>query len=270
MKLTHIIVLGTSLLSLCRADDRDLRGGRGKGGRGGGRGNKKKGLLAGRANCYWAGEEGNSKPFLERLQKECDNTNYECGTSDNVDCTNWETVNDEDIMLKGCRDELSEEQKAKMQAKREEWKLMTDGERADIKAKREKVKAANAATLLECGCCDDKEGVAGLVQGKEGLAAKTLGFGKPRGEGGHGFGSGHGGGGRPGGHGYAGSEFGDGSFTCPEDEVTEAKCDQLGTRGFECNPSTSMMRGRQFGYMFYCECCEEAEAEEEGSNQGGD
>jgi hypothetical protein len=167
-------------------------------------------------------------------------------------------------LIEGCVEELTEEQKeeidAKMQAKKEQWMAMTDEEKAAKWQEKKDVREANAATVLGCSCCREggTDNVADLVRGKEGAVAKTLGFRKPREEGG----------GKWHGQGFGGSEV-NMEEKCARFQG-EGKCDA--EEAPDCTQVNTMKRYRHHGGRWfdklYCNCCEGQDVG--GSDEGGD
>ncbi len=142
---------------------------------------------------------------------------------------------------------------------------MTSADRDDYKDQMKALKAANAATVLQCGCCQGTKTIAALVQGKEGAVAKALGFRKPRDDGDHddqGFGGhGHGHHGKPGGwsqHEGMGIEN-----TLEEkcqnfleqDGCTDAVANAGGQIDCSWYDSMHVKRGRHHSVKLYCSCC---------------
>lgn len=145
----------------------------GKGGRG-------SGGLFGRTSesgeCYWSGVNGDSEPLLTRIVDECGT--YTC-TEEDIDCTAWDTVTDEDLIRGYCDPNMTQEERdASRLVRREKWLAMTTAERQDFLSELKDVNEANKHTVLECACCnsDGIDSIVGLVAGKEGAVAKALGL----------------------------------------------------------------------------------------------
>lgn len=291
---------------MLRGKDRGGRGKeKGKGGRGKGEDRLERDVFSLiNGNCYW-GENG-SEPLLGKIEEQC--SSFTC--SDNPSCdARWQNMVDEDFMIEGCpeeglTDEKKDEFKAKMQEKKEIWKNMSKDERDELKQEKKFIRESNAATVLSlgCGCCGETgSDLSDLVRGKEGAVARTLGFRRPKGEGGgllgqlgngegggllSQFGNGEGGGmlsqfGNGGGGGMLGQlgngaggdlvgKFGSGEFMnkmldkkCPS-FIEDNGCDEEEP---DCTifDTMTMKRGRQGGpvrkYMLRCGCC---------SREGGD
>ena len=224
------------------------KGGRGKGGRGKGEMDSIFSMLKG--NCYWGADD--SKPLLDRLQEECNSSDY-CEANPSCDDPKWKTMDDDGLMVDGCpegglTDEQKEELKDKMEAKHEEMKAMSDEDREAYREERKANKAANADTVLGCGCCSGDSGiesVKSLVNGKEGAVAKALDFRKPKVDG------------EGGGHGSGMDIESMLAAKCPafkaEDGCTNMEADADGE--VDCSQFDSMKRGRKMGpKMLYCGC----------------
>lgn len=206
--------------------------------------------MLGKGNCYW-GEDGGT-PLFTRIQEECNANVINCDEVGELDCSSWQTVDGELPLVEGCVEDLTEEEreeiKAQMQAKKDRWMAMTDEEKAVRKQDKEDARQANAATVLGCSCCVDggTDNVADLVQGKEGRVAKTLGYQRPREDGGD-----H----RP------GRLFGD------SDVDMEEKCAAFQEQGkcntevtIDCTEVDMVKRERKGGRWYkklYCKCCDE-------------
>jgi len=256
---------------------RDGGGDRGKvgkkneqGGRGGG---KKGGMFSkiAEGNCYWG--NNTSQVLFERIEKECNSTNFSCDevvTSD-LECSRWETMDDDDgsfNLLEGCNEEeLTEDEKEEMQIKieekKEKWMAMTDDQKDAYQAEKNRIRNANTAKVLGCGCCDGTDSIFELVKDKEGTVAITLGFKMPR-EGSHGSrGKGKF---KPGGTGggFAGRPQGTASGSETDVQVMldegcgdfQLQCYELEGK-YDCTnfDARNMKRSRNHNYMLYCGCC---------------
>ena len=133
-------------------------------------------------------------------------------------------------------------------------KAMSDEARAQYREDKKAMKAANAATVLGCGCCNDASGIESvktLVKGKEGAVARTLDFRKPRIDGAEG-----------GGHGFGGHGSGMDiesvlAAKCPDfkakDGCTNMEAEAEGE--VDCSQFDSMKRGhKMWPKMLYCGC----------------
>jgi len=208
-------------------------------------------------NCYW-GADG-SKTLLDRLQEECDSKDY-CEANPSCDDPEWKTMDGDDLMVDGCpegglTDVQKEELKSKMEAKHEDMEAMTDEARAKYRQDKKAMKAANAATVLGCGCCSGDSGIESvktLVNGKEGAVARTLNFRKPS------VGGAEGGGHGSGGHGSGMDIESMLAEKCPDfkakDGCTNMEAEAEGE--VDCSQFDTMERGRKmWPKMLYCGCC---------------
>ena len=231
------------------------------GGRGGGGGGSIFSMM--KCNCYWAADD--SKLLLDRLQQECDSEDY-CEANPSCDDPKWKTMDDDGLMVDGCpegglTEVQKEELKDKMQAKREEMEAMTDEARDAYREERKANKAANAATVLGCGCCNDASGIESvktIVKGNEGAVARALDFRKPKvdGEGGYHVFGGHG----SGGHGSGMDMESMLAVKCPdfkaEDGCANMEAEAAANSDY-CSRFDSMKRGRNGkmgAKMLYCGC----------------
>mmetsp|Transcript_2114 Transcript_2114/g.4400 ORF Transcript_2114/g.4400 Transcript_2114/m.4400 type:complete len:221 (+) Transcript_2114:328-990(+) len=166
--------------------------------------------------CFWA--TNNSQPLLDGIENLC-STTFDCAAvdTDALDCNVWETNDILAFEKPTCSEDMTDEEKEAFREEMEDIReemfdaimLMTDEERAAFHAEQESTDAANAATVLGCGCCNGMDSISELVKGREGAVAKALKLhpgngGQIGGGSSFGGGSGMGGKGRPEGSGKGG------------------------------------------------------------------